>query len=236
MFRGMQVAVKELHAHAVLEDVLKEAGVLANLCHPFLPYLFGLCTKAQPFKIIMQFHGLTTGHASPTSVTVLQELNRKLIGLSDTNWIVIIGQLLEAVAYLHTKAEILHNDISCSNILLTNSVDDTISEEYQIILIDFGKATKLTHSKQCHLSWKERREYTQKFPHLSPEVIEGDYRQSAYSDMYAVGGVIYKITDQKCENHKRSLLNLAEKCQQLSYRSRFSGTRALLYLQENVIP
>ena len=182
----------------------------------------------------MQFHGLTTDHASPTSVTVLQELNRKLIDFSDTNWIVIIGQLLEAVAYLHTKAEILHNDISCSNILLANSVDDTISEEYQIILIDFGKAIKLTHSKQYHLSWKEKR-YTQKFPHLSPEVIEGDYQQSVYSDMYAVGGVIYRITDQKCENHKRSLLNLAEKCRQVSYRSRFSASRALLYLQEIVI-
>ena len=137
MFRGMQVAVKELHIHAVLDDVQQEARILANLCHPFLPYLFGVCTKVKPFKIIMQFHGLATGHTSPISVNVLQELNRQQIGLSDTNWISIIGQLLEAVAYLHTKAEILHNDISCSNILLTTSTDDTTSEEYQIILIDF---------------------------------------------------------------------------------------------------
>ena len=35
MFRGMQVAVKQLHTHAVLEDVQQEAGILANLCHPF---------------------------------------------------------------------------------------------------------------------------------------------------------------------------------------------------------
>ena len=160
----------------------------------------------------MQFHGLAASHASPISVTVLQELNRQQIGLSNTNWIVIIGQLLEAVAYLHTKVEILHNDISCSNILLTNSVDGTTSKEYQIILIDFGIATKLLQGKQYHLNWKEKQEYTQKFPQLAPEVIEGDCRQSTHSDMYAVGWVIYKITDLKCASYKRPLLNLAEKC------------------------
>ena len=103
MFRGMPVAVKELHIHAVLDDLQQEAGMLANLCHPFLPYLFGVCTKVKPLKIIMQFHGLATDHASTVSVTVFQELNKQQIGLSDTNWISIIGQLLEAVAYLHTN-------------------------------------------------------------------------------------------------------------------------------------
>jgi len=231
----MQVAVKELHAHAVLEDVQQEAAILANLCHTFLLYLFGVCTKVKPFKVIMQFHGLAVGHAPLTSVTVLQELNRQQIGLSDTNWIVIIGQLLEAVAYLHTKAEILHNDITYSNILLTSPVDDTTSEEYQIILIDFGKATKLSQGKQYHLSWREKWEYIQKFPQLAPEVIEGDCRQSTHSDIYAVGGVIYKITDHNCASYKRPLLNLAEKCRQVCYMNRFSATRALLYLQENVL-
>ena len=90
-------------------------------------------------------------------VTVFQ-LTKQQMSVSDTNWISIIGQLLEAVAYLHTKAEILHNHISCSNIVLTNSKNNTVtSEEYQIVLIDFGKATKLPHGKQYHLSSKEKK-------------------------------------------------------------------------------
>ena len=201
---------------------------------PLLPYLFGVCTKVKPLKIIMQFHGLATDHASTVSVTVFQ-LTKQQISVSDTNWIFIIGQLLEAVAYLHTKAEILHNDISCSNIVVTNSIDNTVtSEEYQIVLIDFGKATKLSQGKQYHLSSKEKQEYTQKFPQLAPEVIEGDCRQSAHSDMYAVGGVIYKITDHKCASYRRPLLNLAEKCRQVCYMNCLSAAKALLYLQENV--
>ena len=105
----------------------------------------------------MQFHKLATNHASTLSITVFQESSKQQIGFSDTNWISIIGQLLEAVAYLHTKAAILHNDISCSNIVLTNSMDNTVtSEEYQIVLIDFGKATKLSQGKQYHLSSKEK--------------------------------------------------------------------------------
>ena len=223
MFRGMQVAVKELHTHA------------SNLCHPFLPYLFGICTKVKPLKIIMQFHGLATDQVSTISVTVFQELSKQQIGVSDSNWISIIGQLLEAVAYLHTKAKILHNDISCSNILLTNSIDNTVtSNKYQIVLIDFGKATKFSLGKQYHLSSKEKQEYFQKFPQLAPEVIEGDCRQTTHSDMYAVGGVIYKITDHKCLSYRKPLLNLAEKCRLVCYMNRMSATRALLYLQENV--
>ena len=58
MFRGMQVAVKTLHVRSLLEDVQQEATILAQLCHPFLLYLFGICTGAKPFKIVMQFHDL----------------------------------------------------------------------------------------------------------------------------------------------------------------------------------
>ena len=74
----------------------------------------------------MQFHGLATDHASTVSVTVFQ-LTKQQISFSDTNWIAIIEQLLEAVAYLHTKAEILHNDITYSNIVLTNCIDNILS-------------------------------------------------------------------------------------------------------------
>ena len=58
-----------------------------------------------------------------------------------------MAQLLNAVKYLHTGAENLHNDITTTNILLGPDVNSdqctsANSGNYQIILIYFGKATK----------------------------------------------------------------------------------------------
>ena len=209
MFHGMQVAVKQLHIRSLLEDVQQEAAILVQLCHPFLPYLFGICTGAKPFKIIMQFHGFSFDPSVPESITVLHELNHNRVGLNDANWIIVIAQLLEVVDYLHTKAEVLHNDIACRNIVLGNAIEKTTTSttgNYQnlIVLVDFGKATKLTQGRMYHLNWQEKHEYQQKFPQLPPEVVEGDCRQCTHSDMYAVGGIVYKIADRKCAAHRKA--------------------------------
>ena len=58
LFRGIQVAVKELQPRTLLADVKKEAYTLAQLSHPFLPYLFGVCTATEPYGIVMQYHGI----------------------------------------------------------------------------------------------------------------------------------------------------------------------------------
>ena len=236
MFCGMQVAVKTLHIHCLLEDVQQEASMLVQLCHPFLPHLFGICTEAKPFKIVMQFHGFNFDPSTPESITVLQEINHNLIGLNDTNWIIVLAQLLEVINYLHTKVEILHN-ISCRNIVLGYADEKTTStaKNYQIVLVDFGKATKLTQGRIYHLSGHEKDEYRRKFPHLAPEVVEGDCRQCTYSDMYAVGGIIYQVAEHKCATYRKTLWHLAEHCRLVKYRSRYSARVALQYLQDNVV-
>lgn len=47
-YRGIDVAVKELLPRAMVADLMHEAQILASLCHPNLPYLFGVCTKSRP--------------------------------------------------------------------------------------------------------------------------------------------------------------------------------------------
>ena len=42
MYRGMYVAVKQLHVKSRLQDLRKEAEITSLLCHPFLPYLYGI--------------------------------------------------------------------------------------------------------------------------------------------------------------------------------------------------
>ena len=81
-YRGINVAVKQLHIRSSLRDVEHEAKMMACLCHPFLPYLFGVCTASQPYKIVTQFHGFVT---LPFSITIRRELDQHHIELNDAD-------------------------------------------------------------------------------------------------------------------------------------------------------
>ncbi len=50
--------------------------------------------------------------------------------------------------------------------------------------IDFGKATTVNDGRKYSLSDTEKAEYTQRYPHLAPEVIDGITRQTKWSDIY----------------------------------------------------
>ena len=50
LFRNVKVAVKELLPHSLLDDLNKEANILARFSHPYLPFLFGTTTK--PLRIV----------------------------------------------------------------------------------------------------------------------------------------------------------------------------------------
>ena len=52
-YRAMHVAVKQLHVKALLEDVQKEGELTASLCHPFFPYIYGICSKVRLYSIVM---------------------------------------------------------------------------------------------------------------------------------------------------------------------------------------
>ena len=58
VYRGMLVAVKHFRAQALKHVVHNEAFLLSSLCHPYLPYLFGVCSAVQPYRIVTQFHGI----------------------------------------------------------------------------------------------------------------------------------------------------------------------------------
>ena len=226
LFRGMHVAVKELLPKTNIADVRHEAHVISHLCHPFLPYLFGVCTTHNPYRIVIQFHGIDN-----KSVTMSQFIAKKMTSDEDA-WLVLCAQLLEAFQYLHNDAKIIHNDLTTNNIIVTNSGLSVSTENHQIIVIDFGKSTSVDQGRHCHLSTCEKAEYTRRYPQIAPEVIDGVSRQTTWSDMYSVGGVLYSIID----NHffdglpigrKETLLYVARKCRCPQYYRRFSAQKAL---------
>ena len=134
----------------------------------------------------------------------------------------------------------LHNDITTKNILLGPSAIPglcSLAGKYQIMLIDFGKATKCESGKMLHLTAVERIEYQKKFPQIAPEVGDGINRQSIYSDMYSIGGVLYQICESGGiaeKSFERTLLNLSEYCRLTCYYKTITAKQALLQLQKDL--
>ena len=232
-FRGIKVAVKEMLPQTVLCDVRHEAHILAKLSHPFVPYLFGVCTASQPYRIVMQFHGIAH---NAVSLTLFEAITKKTI-LEGYTWLGLCAQIMEALHYLHEEVGILHNDITANNILVTDSMTEGNESVLQIVLIDFGKATMADDGRKYNLSDVEKAEYTRRYPQMAPEVVDGVTRQTKWSDIYAAGGVIQRIIENQCFNqlpveYISALNSIVIKCRCPQYHRRLTAQRVLQSFKE----
>ena len=226
-YRGIRVAVKEFLSRTLTEDIEGEATFLAKLCHPFLPHLFGISLFSSPMKLVCQFHGI-----SDETVTLAKQLiHQPLEILEGHEWLILTTQLFDAVNYLHDNARILHNDIKLDNVLIAEDVNGDLIG-FHIVLIDFGKACSLQAGRLYSLCEDEKKEYLKKYPHVAPEVVHREHKQSIHSDIYSVGKVLTKILD--CNQFSTlpsstisQLSNLFERCLLVDYQSRPSADRCL---------
>lgn len=227
--------MKEFLPRTVFSDVQNEVSILARFCHPYLPFVFGLCITAHPYRIVTQFHGF--GYET---VTLQRELVSTHHRIKDgEHWLHLCSQILEAITYLHDEVKVLHNDIKLNNIIIDEgkqaSKEDTSTPSFlphNIVLIDFGKATEVSSGRLYNLSEPEKVEYLVKYPHISPKVVHGEARQSVKSDMYAVGMVFLKLSDYSCFSNlthavKNKMSVLISNCKSLSSHKRPSARGCL---------
>jgi serine/threonine protein kinase len=59
-----------------------------------------------------------------------------------------------------------------------------VVENEHVVLMDFGKAVKLSEAKMYHLGEIERQEYISKYPHLAPEVVYGQKKTNQYTVIF----------------------------------------------------
>ena len=239
IYRGFKVAVKEYLPRTMPDDLKREASFLSRICHPLLPLLIGITSKVQ-LRLVMQFHGINDIKAS----TVHSELKTHKLIPAGSGWLILTIQILEAVRYLHSSVEILHNDIKTDNILIAERNDYSVSNSqpgcssafdtiltlygsfmYQVVLIDFGKASTIKEGHRLRLSDSERHQYKMKYPTIAPEVVDGVHPFSTKSDMYAVGHVIRQIHGDRRffnlpEKTQRYLLSMFERCLLPNYNQR----------------
>ena len=120
-----------------------EANILSKFLHPNLPYLFGVCIGDKP-SVVTSFHGVMN-----QSVTVHRALFSTSSKLPDTlkviDWKSVIIQMLSGLDHLHSKLNILHNDLKADNIALSSNS----STKLTAIIIDFGKACDVNLMENC---------------------------------------------------------------------------------------
>lgn len=140
IYKGVEVAVKEVLPKTLLADVQHEARIIMKLCHP---NLFGICTKSPSYKLVLQFHGL-----NGCLVTLANAIVENKYVTNGEKCLLICVQVMEALRYLHDDAGVLHNDLKCNNILLAEQGNHNIN----VVIIDFGKATYTLDHKKLRFS------------------------------------------------------------------------------------
>lgn len=182
------MAVKEYLPHTVRESVEHKALIMSELCHPYLPLVFGVYTADSPFLLVLQYYGIGLN-----SVTFQRELERRFI-VKYEMWMILCSQIVEA---LHTKVGILHNDIKGDNVFICKpSLPSGI--EYHVVIIDFGKASKLAEGKKYSLSLSEKVQYRKFHHHLAPELIDGLVQQNTTTDVFSLGKLFHMVLHHLC--------------------------------------
>jgi len=163
-FDGKSIAAK----HVTLkhqQSLFREAKYLAELDHPNIVKFVGIEEHPDGFELQMEFvDGLT-----------LDEYHRQS-GTTPSLVLHIRRELLSALSYLHSH-NVIHRDISPSNILLSRTGD--------VKLADFGLAKVLDTP---HTTTRVRGTVA----YMSPEQWQG-CELDPRSDIYSLGVVLYEL-------------------------------------------
>lgn len=180
---GIFVTVKfgKKKAGRYSESLRNEAEILSRLCHPNVPFLFGIIEGCSP-GLIIEFHGDTD---KLSSLTLSQVCRDKNLEMSCSVWLDIMFCCCSTFAYIH-EAGILYNDIKTNNVLIT------LKEGHWIpTIIDFGKASYLRlKEKYASLSESQIQKYKDNYPHIAPELYILGSERSVRSDIYSFGWML----------------------------------------------
>lgn len=113
---------------------------------------------------------------------------RKKADLGKPSWLAILRDIVDGLAHIH-KRGVLHNDLKANNVVLEKR-----KEEWNRVIIDFGKARMISDPKPpMSLSKIKQREYRMKFPHIAPEIVRGEGAQSVLSDIFSLGKIAWDV-------------------------------------------
>ncbi|XP_027697768.1 serine/threonine-protein kinase 10 isoform X1 [Vombatus ursinus] len=186
--------VIETKSEEELEDYIVEIEILATCDHPYIVKLLGAFYHDGKLWIMIEF---CPGGAVDA---IMLELDR---GLTEPQIQVICRQMLEALAYLHSK-KIIHRDLKAGNVLMTLEGD--------IKLADFGVSAK-------NLKTLQKRDSFIGTPYwMAPEVVMCEtMKDTPYdykADIWSLGITLIEMAQIEPPHHElnpmRVLLKIAK--------------------------
>lgn len=106
---------------------------------------------------------------------------------------IFFSQICDGVGYCHDHG-VVHRDIKCENLLLDKNMN--------IKLIDFGFSRKITNTELSDT-------FCGSFSYASPEILQNQPYQPKFSDIWAIGVVLFSMVFGKLpfddSNHSKLL-------------------------------
>ncbi len=179
-FENKYIAVKEMVApihqektrEYYIESFEREAKILQNLRHTYLPGVYDYFVEAGRFYMVTDF---IDGKDLSRVLDELEEQDKELKIEEVISWGLQISEVLE---YLHSRnPSVIHRDISPQNIILR--------KDGKVQLIDFGIASLSS------VEDKKTKTGIGKMGYMSPEQFSG--KPEPRSDMYSLAATMHHL-------------------------------------------
>ena len=176
------MAVKKLHMKNMSREsereFKQESSIWKQLTHPNIVTLFGICSKPDPYCMVMRYKPLGSLYTILKSSSSLPWSDRKQIAID----------IASALIYLHKK-NILHRDLKSLNVLVANQ-----DGKHRASLTDFGLSVVKRETTTTTKVGKAQSSGTLLW--MAPELLHGR-RNSKQSDIYAYGMILWELATRK---------------------------------------
>ena len=171
--KDKQVAIKRLRSTCDItpHDFMNEAHVLMNLHHKNIIQLYGVCTKRDPWYIVLEF--MSQGN-------LLDYLHRNTTSIQLHQQISILAQIASGLDFLEKK-NYIHRNIMARNMLVGYGLICKVSGFNLARLVDkYGDEYEVPHGEKVPIRWS------------APEV-HLYHKFSVKSDVWSFGILQYEV-------------------------------------------
>jgi serine/threonine protein kinase len=157
-------------SHASKTDFFREMRLLAKLRHPCITTIMGAVIDGpETPKLVMEYMELGS---------LYDVLQNKTVALDGDLLLPILQEIAQGVRYLHASdPPIVHCDLKSKNIL--------INAKFSAKVGDFGLSMNKSKRPKGTRLW------------MAPELLRGESRNTAASDVYAFGIILYEVYARK---------------------------------------
>lgn len=191
---------REQRSHGLVR-LTRELRLCEQLCHPrivrYLGHEFVIGAQGGPERVYL-FLECCSGGSLATHLRSYGPLGATLLRK-------YTGQLLEGLDYLHSLSPpVVHRDLKCANILLTNSADVKIT--------DFGCSrwiqpdlAEAEHSIVGSVFW------------MAPELLLGQARLATSSDVWSLGCCVIEMASAAPPWSEKGFDNILHACHTIAH-------------------